>query len=63
MPALSTPTNGETAAACKITVPAGWGATGEAEGGLAPDLNGDGFPDFAIANSFGAVAGKVAVYW
>ena len=63
VPGLSSPVDSEMAAQTKVAVPSGWGSTGEAEGGLAPDLNGDGHSDFAIANTFGAVPGKIAVYW
>jgi hypothetical protein len=49
--------------AVKLALPAGWGTTGEAEGKLIPDINGDGYADFAIANATGSTAGKVAVYW
>ena len=45
------------------SVPADWAATGEAQGTLIPDLNGDGYPDFAVGNASGTVAGKVVAYW
>jgi hypothetical protein len=57
------PLDANAAAAVTIPVPAGWGSTGEAEGRLIPDFNGDGYPDFAIGNALGAVAGSVVVYW
>jgi FG-GAP-like repeat/FG-GAP repeat len=53
-------------AAVTISVPTGWIATGEGEGGVIPDISGDPapkYPDFAFANAAGAVAGQVVVYW
>jgi hypothetical protein len=44
-------------------VPTDWVSTGEAEGTLIPDLNGDNYPDFAVGNAIGSVAGKVVAYW
>jgi FG-GAP repeat len=64
--AATSPANALTLAAVSIPVPSGWTATGEGEGAVIPDISGDTgivYPDFAIANATGTVAGKVAVYW
>ncbi len=47
------------------TIPevSGWLNTGVGQGGLIPDVNGDGYPDFAIGNAINPVPGKIAVYW
>jgi hypothetical protein len=52
-----------TAAQVLVPLPAGWGFTAEASGGLSPDINGDGYADFSVSNAFGTVPGSVAVYW
>jgi len=57
------PIDANVSASVTIPVPAGWVATGEGQGTLIPDLNGDGYPDFAVGNAIGAVAGKVVAYW
>lgn len=44
-------------------LPNGWPNTAEAAGGLIPDINGDGYPDFAVSDSASAIAGEVVVYW
>lgn len=58
--AIIDPTN---QAPVTVPEPPGWGSTGPQEGTLIPDLNGDGYPDFAIANALSGNAGAVAVYW
>src|SRR6185312_12390070 len=35
----------------------GWNGTGTNDGTVIPDVNGDGYPDFALGNAVGAVAG------
>jgi len=59
----SSPMDASTVGSVIIQVPGGWTATGEAEGRLIPDFDGDGYPDFALGNALGSVAGQVAVYW
>jgi hypothetical protein len=38
-------------------------ATASGVGSLIRDINGDGHPDFALGDQFGAVPGRVAVFW
>jgi hypothetical protein len=61
----STPSPIDTTAKASVivTLPGDWTTTGEAEGTLLPDIDGDGYPDFAIGNAIGSVAGKVIAYW
>jgi hypothetical protein len=54
--------NAVSTAEVTLPLPAGW-TTGEGAASLMPDVNGDGHPDFALGNSFGAVPGGVAIYW
>jgi hypothetical protein len=64
--AATSPADAAALAAVTIPVPTGWTATGEDEGAVIPDISGDPvptYPDFAIANASGAVAGQVLVYW
>jgi hypothetical protein len=51
-----------TSADVSIPLPAGWMSTATNTGGLIRDLNGDGRPDFAIAD-VGQHPGRVIVYW
>jgi hypothetical protein len=46
-----------------VPLPAGWGSTAEASGGIVPDINGDRVADFAVSNGFTVVPGSVVVYW
>ncbi len=49
-------------ATAQITPPSGW-STGQNQGTLIPDINGDTYPDFAIGSAIGAVVGSTVVYW
>ena len=59
----TSPIDANVSASVIIPVPSGWVASGEAQATLIPDLNGDGYPDFAVGNAIGTVAGKVVAYW
>jgi hypothetical protein len=59
----ASPIDAGSVGAVKLALPAGWTTTGEADGKIVPDINGDGYADFAIANATGTTAGKVAIYW
>jgi hypothetical protein len=59
---LASPADSSTAAV-SVSVPSGWGLTGEDQGSLIPDINGDGYSDFAVGNAANAIPGNVAVYW
>ena len=50
-------------AAVSVSVPTGWGQTGEDQGTLIPDVDGDSYPDFAVGNASNTIPGAVAVYW
>jgi hypothetical protein len=56
-------TDSSTVATVPVTHVANWLATGPGEGTIIPDVNGDGYPDFAIGNAVNPVPGMVAVYW
>jgi len=62
-PTPTSPVESATAGSVTLAYPANWTATGEAEGKLAADFDGDGYPDFVIANASGTVAGSVVAYW
>ncbi len=57
------PTDAAGVATATIPEPSGWANTGPGQGSLIPDVNGDGYPDFAIGSAINAVPGSVAVYW
>jgi hypothetical protein len=65
--ATASPIDAASIATVTVPVPTGWTATGEAEGGLIPDIGDDDptipYPDFAFANASGAVPGSVVIYW
>ena len=50
-------------AAVTLPLPSGWVNTGQGEATLIPDVNSDGYPDFAIANAINPVPGAVVVFW
>ncbi len=60
---LTSPIDMAASADVHVPFPAGW--TGTASGGrsLMKDVNGDGYPDFALGDIFGTVPGRVAVFW
>jgi hypothetical protein len=57
------PTDASTVATATVKVPTGWVNTGVGEAQLFPDLNGDGYSDFALGSAINAVPGSLAVYW
>jgi hypothetical protein len=59
----TSPLDADAMAAAKLAVPTDWTATTEDGATLLPDVNGDGYADFAISNAIGAAPGKVVVYW
>jgi len=46
-----------------VPLPTGWSATAAGVSNLIRDINGDGFPDFALGDQFGTMPGRVAVFW
>jgi hypothetical protein len=61
--ALTSPADLKAAADVHVPLPTGWMATAAGAASLIPDVNGDGYPDFAMGDQFGAVPGRVAVFW
>jgi hypothetical protein len=61
--ALTGPVSSTTVADVHVPLPGGWSATPAALGNLIPDVDGDGYPDFAVGDQFGSVPGRVAVFW
>jgi hypothetical protein len=59
----ASPLEASTAAAVTVPLPPSFGTIAEGGARLLPDLDGDGYPDFAIAAASGPVPGKVAVFW
>ena len=62
-PPATSPIDSSIAGAVAFPFPAGWGATAESGGALLPDINGDGYSDFAISSASGLVPGSVVIYW
>jgi hypothetical protein len=60
---LTSPINTTTAADVHVPMPSGWGGTIGGARNLIKDINGDGYPDFALGDVFGTVPGRVAVFW
>jgi len=63
IPALTSPADSKSVADVHVPLPAGWLGTPVGPGNLVKDLNGDGYPDFALGDLFGTVPGRVAVFW
>jgi hypothetical protein len=61
--ALSNPADVRTSADVVLNTPGTFTLPTSGAGSLIPDVNGDGFADFAIGNGSSAVAGQVLVYW
>jgi hypothetical protein len=60
---LTSPINVATAAAVEVPLPTGWSSTTVNSGGLIPDINHDGYPDFMLADTTGATPGRIVVFW
>jgi hypothetical protein len=63
VPTLTSPSNVRMTGQVHIPLPAGWTQAARAPGNLMKDINGDGVADFAIADLFGVVPGRVIVFW
>jgi hypothetical protein len=61
--ALVSPANTTVSAQVHVPMPTGWGGTAANGRSLIKDINNDGYPDFALGDVFGAVPGRVAVFW
>jgi hypothetical protein len=60
---ITSPADTISAGDVHVPLPAGWSATAAGVGNLIRDINGDGYPDFALGDQFGVVPGRVAVFW
>jgi hypothetical protein len=60
---LTSPADSKSVADVHVPLPAGWTGTPVSPRNLIPDINGDGYPDFALGDVFGTVPGRVAVFW
>jgi hypothetical protein len=61
--AVTSPADTISAGDVHVPLPTGWTATAMGVGNLIRDINGDGYPDFALGDQFGVVPGRVAVFW
>jgi FG-GAP repeat protein/fibronectin type III domain protein/VCBS repeat protein len=61
--ALTSPADTTSVADVHVPLPSGWSGTPTGPQNLIGDINGDGYPDFALGDIFGAVPGRVAVFW
>ena len=61
--ALATPINADQAAAVQVPVSSGWSSTTINGGGLIPDINNDGYPDFVLGDTTGTIPGRIVVFW
>jgi len=60
---LTSPINTSTAAPVQVMLPTGWSSTAVGSGGLIPDINRDGYPDFVLGDTTGSSPGRVVVFW
>jgi FG-GAP repeat protein/VCBS repeat protein len=60
---LASPVNAQTGSDIHMALPSGWTGTPVGPRNLMPDVNGDGYADFALGDVFGSVPGRVAVFW
>jgi len=63
VPSLTSPVDTTTLADVHVPLPTGWMGTPVGHQNLVKDINGDGYPDFALGDLFGTVPGRVAVFW
>lgn len=61
--AVTSPADTISAGDVHVPLPSDWSATAAGVSNLVRDINGDGYPDFALGDQFGAVPGRVAVFW
>ena len=62
--ALTSPINTTNSANVHVPMPSGWTSTADGSRALIKDINGDGFPDFALGDVVvGSSPGRVAVFW
>jgi hypothetical protein len=60
---LTGPVDSKSVADVHVPMPSGWTGTPTGPGNLIKDINGDGYPDFALGDLFGTVPGRTAVFW
>jgi hypothetical protein len=60
---VTSPLNADQVAAVRLPLPSGWTSTTAAGGGLIPDINHDGYPDFVLGDTTGLTQGRIVVFW
>ena len=60
---LTSPVDARTASDVIVPYPSGFSTLLIGGGTLLPDINGDGFPDFALTNAASNNAGLVQLFW
>jgi hypothetical protein len=63
LPNLTSPVDAKAKGQVHVPFPSGWAATVSNSGGLLGDFNGDTYADFVLADNFGSVPGRVAIFW
>jgi hypothetical protein len=63
VPALTGPVDAKATGDVHVPMPSGWTGTALGPANLIPDIDGDSYPDFALADQFGTVPGRVAIFW
>jgi hypothetical protein len=62
LPALTSPIDVAASGDVHLTLPSGWTPAIGVQS-IVPDVDGDGYPDFAISDGASTIAGQVLVYW
>jgi hypothetical protein len=60
---LTSPVNADQKASVIVPLPAPWSSTSVASGGLVPDINNDGIPDFVLGDTTGTSQGRIVIFW
>jgi FG-GAP-like repeat/FG-GAP repeat len=60
---LTSPVDALKSSMVQVPLPTGWSFTAAASGGLIPDINHDGYPDFVLGDTSGSNPGRIVVFW